>query len=57
MRIAGKTIWSDAGDNPGGGGTGQTTTLLRKLYEAKAENVLYGNLLRAANRRGCAGQA
>ncbi|HEV3007555.1 MAG TPA: M81 family metallopeptidase, partial [Burkholderiales bacterium] len=31
MRIPGKTIWSDAGDNPGGGGTGQTTTLLKKL--------------------------
>ena len=43
MRIDGKTIWSDAGDNPGGGGTGQTTALLRKLYEAKADNVLYGN--------------
>ncbi len=35
-------IWSDAGDNPGGGGTGQTTTLLGKLHEAKAEGVLYG---------------
>jgi microcystin degradation protein MlrC len=35
-------IWSDAGDNPGGGGTGQTTTLLKKLYEAKAQDVLYG---------------
>ncbi len=43
MRMEGKTIWSDAGDNPGGGGTGQTTTLLKKLYEAKADNVLYGN--------------
>ena len=43
MRIPGKTIWSDAGDNPGGGGTGQTTALLRKLHHAKAENVLYGN--------------
>src|SRR5688572_31927580 len=43
LRIDGKTIWSDAGDNPGGGGTGQTTSLLRKLYEAKADNVLYGN--------------
>jgi len=43
MRIPGKTIWSDAGDNPGGGGTGQTTALLRKLHEAKAQNVLYGN--------------
>ena len=35
-------IWSDAGDNPGGGGTGQTTTLLKRLYEAKAQGVLYG---------------
>lgn len=43
MRIAGKTIWSDAGDNPGGGGTGQTTALLRKLHEAEAQNVLYGS--------------
>ncbi len=43
MRISGRTIWSDAGDNPGGGGTGQTTTLLTKLYEARAQNVLYGN--------------
>jgi len=42
MRIPAKTIWSDAGDNPGGGGTGQTTTLLKQLCEAKAENVLYG---------------
>ena len=36
-------IWSDAGDNPGGGGTGQTTTLLRKLLEAHVQGVLYGN--------------
>jgi len=42
LRISGKTIWSDAGDNPGGGGTGQTTTLLKKLYQAKVEGVLYG---------------
>ncbi len=35
-------IWSDAGDNPGGGGSGRTTTLLKKLYEAKARDVLYG---------------
>jgi microcystin degradation protein MlrC len=42
MRIQGKTIWSDAGDNPGGGGTGQTTTLLGKLHEARAQGVLYG---------------
>jgi microcystin degradation protein MlrC len=35
-------IWSDAGDNPGGGGTGQTTALLRKLHDAKVDGVLYG---------------
>src|SRR5688572_25503875 len=35
-------IWSDAGDNPGGGGTGKTTWLLKKLCEAKAQGVLYG---------------
>ena len=57
MRIPGKTIWSDAGDNPGGGGTGQTTTLLRKLHEANAKDVLYGNffepeLARAAHQAG-----
>jgi microcystin degradation protein MlrC len=36
------TIWSDAGDNPGGGGTGQTTWLLKKLCEADVQGVLYG---------------
>jgi len=35
-------IWSDAGDNPGGGGTGQTTALLQRLYEADLRDVLYG---------------
>jgi microcystin degradation protein MlrC len=35
-------IWSDAGDNPGGGGTGKTTTLLKSLYQARAQGVLYG---------------
>jgi microcystin degradation protein MlrC len=35
-------IWSDAGDNPGGGGTGQTTALLKRLYEARVQGVLYG---------------
>ncbi|MGH8707105.1 MAG: M81 family metallopeptidase [Burkholderiales bacterium] len=35
-------IWSDAGDNPGGGGSGQTTALLRALLEARAQGVLYG---------------
>jgi microcystin degradation protein MlrC len=42
LRAPGKTIWSDAGDNPGGGGTGQTTALLRRLLEEKAQDVLYG---------------
>jgi microcystin degradation protein MlrC len=36
-------IWSDAGDNPGGGGTGKTTALLRHLHEVGAQGVLYGN--------------
>lgn len=36
-------IFSDAGDNPGGGGTGRTTELLSVLIEAAAENVLYGS--------------
>ncbi|HSA69306.1 MAG TPA: M81 family metallopeptidase [Burkholderiales bacterium] len=35
-------IWSDSGDNPGGGGSGQTTALLKKLHEAKVDGVLYG---------------
>jgi microcystin degradation protein MlrC len=42
MRLVGRTIWSDAGDNPGGGGTGQATTLLKKLCAGAATNVLYG---------------
>jgi microcystin degradation protein MlrC len=36
-------IFSDAGDNPGGGGSGRTTELLRALVEAGAEAVLYGS--------------
>ena len=36
-------IYSDAGDNPGGGGSGRTTQLLAALVEAGAENVLYGS--------------
>jgi microcystin degradation protein MlrC len=42
LRLPGKTIWSDAGDNPGGGGTGQTTTLLKELIEREMRDVLYG---------------
>jgi microcystin degradation protein MlrC len=55
-RYQGSFIWSDAGDNPGGGGTGQTTTLLRKLHEEDAQGVLYGNFyepeIAAAAREG-----
>jgi len=36
-------IFSEAGDNPGGGGSGRTTALLRALHEAAAERVLYGS--------------
>ena len=36
-------IFSDAGDNPGGGGEGRTTWLLRALVEAGAGRVLYGS--------------
>jgi microcystin degradation protein MlrC len=42
LRPGPATIWSDAGDNPGGGGSGQTTALLRALLEARAPGVLYG---------------
>ncbi|MEM9427899.1 MAG: M81 family metallopeptidase [Pseudomonadota bacterium] len=36
-------IFSDAGDNPGGGGSGRTTELLTALHSAGAERVLYGS--------------
>ena len=36
-------IFSDSGDNPGGGGTGRTTELLSALVNAKAERVLIGS--------------
>ena len=35
-------IFSDSGDNPGGGGTGRTTELLTALAGAGAQNVLVG---------------
>ena len=35
-------IFSDAGDNPGGGGSGRTTELLQALVEAKVPGVIYG---------------
>lgn len=36
-------IFSDAGDNPGGGGSGRTTELLAALKESGADRVLYGS--------------
>jgi microcystin degradation protein MlrC len=36
-------IFSDAGDNPGGGGSGRTTELLAALYEAGARDCLLGS--------------
>lgn len=37
-------IFSDAGDNPGGGGSGRTTELLSALHAAGAQNVYFGSL-------------
>ncbi len=36
-------IFSDAGDNPGGGGSGRTTELLQALVEAAVPGVIYGS--------------
>lgn len=36
-------IFSDAGDNPGGGGSGRTTELLAELYKADAKDCLIGS--------------
>jgi microcystin degradation protein MlrC len=36
-------IFSDSGDNPGGGGTGRTTQLLIELIKANAKGVMYGS--------------
>ncbi|WP_306143287.1 M81 family metallopeptidase [Roseibium sp. MMSF_3412] len=36
-------IYSDAGDNPGGGGSGKTTELLAALHASGAQDVLYGS--------------
>jgi microcystin degradation protein MlrC len=38
-------IFSDSGDNPGGGGRGNTAWLLRALHEAKAPGVVLGNFV------------
>jgi microcystin degradation protein MlrC len=37
-------IFSDSGDNPGGGGTGRTTELLQALVASGGERILYGSL-------------
>lgn len=36
-------IYSDSGDNPGGGGSGRTTELLTALCDAGATDLLYGS--------------
>lgn len=51
-------ILSDAGDNPGGGGRGTSTDLLRALIAAGAKGVLYGlfidpDLAQEAAAAGC----
>lgn len=53
-------IYADAGDNPGGGGTGRSTDLLKALVDADAQNVLYGSycdppLAKAAHAAGMGG--
>ncbi len=37
-------IMADVADNPGGGGSGATTTVLRALVEAAAEGVVFGGM-------------
>jgi microcystin degradation protein MlrC len=54
-------IFADSGDNPGGGGRGNTTELLRALIAARATGVLYGcfvdpALAADAHARGAGGQ-
>ena len=41
-------IFSDAGDNPGGGGSGRTTELLSALVQAGVKNALYGSFFEKA---------
>ncbi len=38
-------IYSDAGDNPGGGGRGNTPYLLRTLHEAGVQGAVLGNFI------------
>ncbi|MFK7943779.1 MAG: M81 family metallopeptidase [Paracoccaceae bacterium] len=40
-------IYSDSGDNPGGGGSGRTTELLTALHESGAKDVYYGSFFDA----------
>ncbi len=54
-------IYSDSGDNPGGGGTGRTTELLSALVWAGAQDVLVGSffdppLAKAAHAAGVGGR-
>lgn len=37
-------IFSDSGDNPGGGGTGRTTDLLQALITSGGDRILYGSM-------------
>ena len=46
-------IYSDAGDNPGGGGRGNTTWLLKALIDADAKDVLYGSVVDPALAAEC----
>lgn len=41
-KIRPPVIFADSGDNPGGGGRGNTTELLRALIASRATGVLYG---------------
>jgi len=36
-------IFSDSGDNPGGGGTGRTAAFLQQLIDADVQDVFYGS--------------
>ena len=53
-------IFSEAGDNPGGGGSGRTTELLAALIAASARDVFYGSFFDpelAADAHGVGGGA
>ncbi len=46
-------LLGDMGDNPGGGGRGNTTEILEALLAAKAENVLFGLFIDADLAQQC----